>query len=72
MIKNNLANRNNPTQIDGYDPIALTRATERVVVKAINESMADLLARSDSMVELPPLRRWVVILDANSVLVISL
>ena len=44
MIKSNLATRNNPSQIDGYDPIALTRAAERVVVKGNNESMADLLA----------------------------
>jgi len=44
MIKNNLANRNNPTQIDGYDPIALTRATERVVVKG-NKRKYGRLAR---------------------------
>ena len=33
MKKNKMANRNNPACKDGYDPIALSRATERVVVR---------------------------------------
>ena len=42
MIKSNLATRNNPSQIDGYDPIALTRAAERVVVKGNKRKYARL------------------------------
>jgi hypothetical protein len=42
MEKNKLANRNNPTKMDGYDPIALTRATERVVVRGNKRKYARL------------------------------
>jgi len=42
MKKNNLANRNNPTHKDGYDPIALTRAAERVVVRGNKRKYARL------------------------------
>ena len=40
--KINMANRNNPTHKDGYDPIALTRAAERVVVKGNKRKYARL------------------------------
>ena len=44
MEKIKLASRNNPTKKDGYDPIALTRATERVVVQG-NKRKYGRLAR---------------------------
>ena len=37
-----MANRNNPTHKDGYDPIALTRAAERVVVRGNKRKYARL------------------------------
>ena len=40
--KINMANRNNPTHKDGYDPIALTRAAERVVVRGNKRKYARL------------------------------
>ena len=40
--KINMANRNNPTNKDGYDPIALTRAAERVVVRGNKRKYARL------------------------------
>jgi len=40
--KINLATRNNPTHTDGYDPIALTRAAERVVVRGNKRKYARL------------------------------
>ena len=42
MNKTKLANRNNPTHKDGYDPIALTRAAERVVVRGNKRKYARL------------------------------
>ena len=42
MKKTKMANRNNPTHIDGYDPIALTRAAERVVVRGNKRKYARL------------------------------
>jgi len=42
MEKINLATRNNPAKLDGYDPIALTRAAERVVVRGNKRKYARL------------------------------
>ena len=42
MEKIKLANRKNPKKLDGYDPIALTRATERVVVRGNKRKYARL------------------------------
>ena len=42
MKKTKKANRNNPAHKDGYDPIALTRAAERVVVKGNKRKYARL------------------------------
>ena len=44
MKKTNLASRKYPTKKDGYDPVALTRATERVVIRG-NKRKYGRLAR---------------------------